>query len=283
MGFDYKTFSELLGKFVIEGEKIKMFRGKEISEVIAPLCKFLRIAKFSAVISDTAKKQDNKASRLVYYDEGNADENRCIEMHEELVRNGAAEYRIIPAVGEPDWSDEERAQISLFEKQMLLFTERIYTLKLMTDLTLEDSEFGLKTLTYLMTTANQIINQGHISEYGAAFFNLRRFSLVNEKIGRNTANKVMVLYAQGLQGKLNNDGCVCRVGGDNFAVLFRREHLNYIKKYLSGRNVIYGNDQDTIKISATAGFYLIPEGTESASEIMDRASAACQLARNVFN
>lgn len=283
MGFDYKTFSELLGKFVIEGEKIKMFRGKEISEVIAPLCKFLRIAKFSAVISDTAKKQDNKASRLVYYDEGNADENRCIEMHEELVRNGAAEYRIFPAVGEPDWSDEERAQISLFEKQMLLFTERSYTLKLMTDLTLEDSEFGLKTLTYLMTTANQIINQGHISEYGAAFFNLRRFSLVNEKIGRNTANKVMVLYAQGLQGKLNNDGCVCRVGGDNFAVLFRREHLNYIKKYLSGRNVIYGNDQDTIKISATAGFYLIPEGTEGASEIMDRASAACQLARNVFN
>ena len=282
MEFDYKTFSELLSEFIIKGEKIKSFRGKEISAIISPLCRFLRIARFVAVISDRDGSNGMPQEPLVYFNGGNADETRRLDFKEDLIRSGSVHYSIFPVIGESDWSDEERTQIILIEKQVYMFTERGHTLKIMTDLTLEDSEFGLKSLTFLMSTANRLIDQGCISEYGAAFFNLRRFSLINEKIGRSTANKVMISFAQGLQEKLEEEGCVCRVGGDNFAVLFRQGQLEYVRKYLSGRSIIYGEEQDTIKISATAGFYIIPEGTESASEIMDRASSACQLARNVY-
>lgn len=283
MDFDYKLFAELLADFVTEGGKIKVFSNKDITRVITPMCRFLRISKFVAVISDAVKNKGPVYAPFVYYDDGNSDEGRQLSIREDLVRGGYVTYSILPALGSDDWTETELEYIRLMEKQVYMFTDRGHMLKLLSDLTLEDKEFGLKSLTYLMTTANQLINHGHIAEYGAAFFNLRRFSVVNEKLGRNIGNRVMIQYAQGLYDKLDKDGCVCRVGGDNFAVLFLREQLDMVKKYLSGRYIIYGSDRDTVKVSASAGFYLIPEGTESASEIMDRASSACQLARNVYH
>ncbi|MGN1339249.1 MAG: diguanylate cyclase domain-containing protein, partial [Oscillospiraceae bacterium] len=283
MDFDFRTFSELLGRFVSEGSKIKVFRSRDICDVIAPLCGFLGIAKFVAVITDVAKIEELPPAPFIYFDNGNADDSRKITLTEELARGGYVSYSIFPVKDAPDWSEVELEHIILMEKQIFLFTERGHMIKLVSDLTLEDKEFGIKNLTYLMSTANQLIDQGHIDEYGIAFFNLHRFSLVNEKIGRNSANKVLIQFAQGLHDKLDKFGCVCRVGGDNFAVIFRSQQLDMVKKYLTGRYILTGNEQDTIKISASAGFYMMTKGAESASEIMDRASSACQLARNVYH
>lgn len=283
MQFDYKTFSELLTVFISEGEKIKRFDSGEISRIVAPMCRFLRIARFSARFDDKNDSTNFPPEPLIYFDSGRSDESGKLTFTEELIRGGTVSYTISPYCGEPGWTEDELTHISLFEKQIFVFTGRGHVIRILNELSLEDNEFGIKTPTYLMTALDRLIDRKEISEYIAAFFNLRRFSLINEKIGRKTANKVMVAYVQGLHNKLNKDGFVCRMDGDNFFVIFRQEHLHYVKKYLSGRNIIYNDGQDTIKISSTAGYYIIPEDIESVSEIIDRASAACQLARIVYN
>lgn len=282
MDIDNNSFAKLINELIEKGEKIKSFRGNEISEAIAPLCRRLRISRLTACVYCSVDRDNNRSQPWIYFSDGEPDESRKISFKETLIKDGTAEYEFLPALGEDDWNEYELSVISIVEKQLFMLTERSNTLRIISELTLHDNELGIKTLSHMMTTAGSLINHGLISEYGAVHFNLKRFASVNEKLGRTVANKVLMLFVQGLQEKLKHEGCVCRIGSDNFAALFHKDDLNSVKQYLSGRHIIYGSEQETIKITATAGYYLIPEGEDSAAEIMERARAACQLARNVF-
>ncbi len=282
MDFDNNKCAKLINEFIQKGEKIKSFRGNEIPDAIAPLCRLLRISRLTACVSCSVDRDNNRSQPWVYFNDGAPDESRKICFKEKLIKDGSAEYVFFPAMGDEDWDEHEISVISIIEKQLFMLTERSNTQRIISELTLHDNELGIKTLSHLMTTAGSLINHGLISEYGAVHFNLKRFSSVNEKLGRSVANKVLKLFVQGLQEKLDHEGCVCRIGSDNFAALFHKDDLNSVKQYLSGRHIIYGSEQETIKITATAGYYLIPESVDSSAEIMERARAACQLARNVF-
>ncbi len=282
MDFDNNKCAKLINEFIQKGEKIKSFRGNEIPDAIAPLCRLLRISRLTACVHYSIDGDNNRSQPWEYFNDGAPDESRKISFKEKLIKDGSAEYVFFPAMGDEDWDEHEISVISIIEKQLFMLTERSNTQRIISELTLHDNELGIKTLSHLMTTAGSLINHGLISEYGAVQFNLKRFSSVNEKLGRSVANKVLKLFVQGLQEKLNREGCVCRIGSDNFAALFHKDDLNSVKQYLSGRHIIYGSEQETIKITATAGYYLIPEGVDSSAEIMERARAACQLARNVF-
>ncbi len=282
MDFDNNKCAKLINEFIQKGEKIKAFSSGEISEAIAPLCRLLRISRLTACVHCSIDGDNNRSQPWEYFSDGAPDESRKICFKEKLIKDGSAEYVFFPAMGDEDWDEHEISVISIIEKQLFMLTERSNTQRIISELTLHDNELGIKTLSHLMTTAGSLINHGLISEYGAVHFNLKRFSSVNEKLGRSVANKVLKLFVQGLQEKLNREGCVCRIGSNNFAALFHKDDLNSVKQYLSGRHIIYGSEQETIKITATAGYYLIPEGADSSAEIMERARAACQLARNVF-
>ncbi len=282
MNFDINSFEKLLSEFIIKGEKIKSFRGNEITEAITPLCQLLGISRLTGCVYFPLDR-DKKRSRLrVYFNGGTPDESRKISFKENFFDDGTAEYEFFPAPGGSDWNENELYAISIVEKQLFMLTERSNIMRIISELTLRDNELRINTLSHLMATADLLVNHGYISEYGAVHFNLKRFSLVNEKLGRNIASKVLKLFVQGLQEKLKHEGCVCRIGSDNFAALFHKDDLNYVKQYLSGTQIIYGSEQETIRISATAGYYLIPESEDSAAGIVEKARIACQLARNVY-
>ena len=64
-------------------------------------------------------------------------------------------------------------------------------------------------------------------------------------------------------------------------MLFTKEHLDFVRDYLSGTKVIYGENGEHVNVATCAGYYLIPENTDSPVEIMDRTCTAYQLAKNV--
>lgn len=61
----------------------------------------------------------------------------------------------------------------------------------------------------------------------------------------------------------------------------QKDNLNIIKNYLSGMPITF-NDGETVTVTTTAGYYMIPEATESATDVMDRISTAYQLAKSVY-
>lgn len=282
MIFDYKAYSRLLNEFIIEGEKIEQYRDPAFNKILEPICKFLRISRISSAVFDsTCDSAIIKSAPHIYYDDGNADSTRVLKFTENNVRACKANYSFMQSKSGQDWSEEEVQQIEAFEKLIYTFCDRSYASTIAKDLSMFDNDLMVYPLTFFLATVKNLIRQGRIGEFGGVYFNLRHFSSINDRFGRDCATNIMKQFIHGIQEKILYEECICRVGGDNFVVLFKKDNLNIIKNYLSGMPITF-NDGETVTVTTTAGYYMIPEATESATDVMDRISTAYQLAKSVY-
>lgn len=282
MIFDYKAYSRLLNEFIIEGEKIEQYRGPAFNKILEPICKFLRISRISSAVFDsTCDSAIIKSAPHIYYDDGNADSTRVLKFTENNVRACKANYSFMQSKSGQDWSDEEVQQIEAFEKLIYTFCDRSYASTIAKDLSMFDNDLMVYPLTFFLATVKNLIRQGRIGEFGGVYFNIKHFSSINDRFGRDCATNIMKLFIHGILEKILYEECICRVGGDNFVVLFKKDNLNIIKNYLSGMPITF-NDGETVTVTTTAGYYMIPEATESATDVMDRISTAYQLAKSVY-
>lgn len=282
MIFDYKAYSRILNEFIIEGEKIEQYRDPAFNKILEPICKFLRISRISSAVFDsTCDSATIKSAPHIYYDDGNADSTRVLKFTETNVRACKANYSFMQSKSGQDWSDEEVQQIEAFEKLIYTFCDRSYASTIAKDLSMFDNDLMVYPLTFFLATVKNLIRQGRIGEFGGVYFNIRHFSSINDRFGRDCATNIMKQFIHGIQEKILYEECICRVGGDNFVVLFKKDNLNIIKNYLSGMPITF-NDEETVTVTTTAGYYMIPEATESATDVMDRISTAYQLAKSVY-
>lgn len=282
MIFDYKAYSRLLNEFIIEGEKIEQYRGPAFNKILEPICKFLRISRISSAVFDsTCDSAIIKSAPHIYYDDGNADSTRVLKFTENNVRACKANYSFMQSKSGQDWSHEEVQQIEAFEKLIYTFCDRSYASTIAKDLSMFDNDLMVYPLTFFLATVKNLIRQGRIGEFGGVYFNIKHFSSINDRFGRDCATNIMKQFIHGIQEKILYEECICRVGGDNFVVLFKKDNLNIIKNYLSGMPITF-NDGETVTVTTTAGYYMIPEATESATDVMDRISTAYQLAKSVY-
>ena len=136
-------------------------------------------------------------------------------------------------------------------------------------------------LNFFFKSIDEKIAAGEIGEYVACRFDMKRFSVINHQFGREDGTKILNKFIVGLQKGLHEDGCVCRVQGDTFTVLFRKERISFITKYLSGTMVELGlKYKKKAMLSAHAGYYEIAEG-KTSEEIMDRIGMAWNIAKHV--
>mgnify|MGYP002577423988 FL=1 len=282
MIFDYKAYSRLLNEFIIEGEKIEQYRDPAFNKILEPICKFLRISRISSAVFDsTCDSAIIKSAPHIYYDDGNADSTRVLKFTENNVRACKANYSFMQSKSGQDWSDEEVQQIEAFEKLIYTFCDRSYASTIAKDLSMFDNDLMVYPLTFFLATVKNLIRQGRIGEFGGVYFNIKHFSSINDRFGRDCATNIMKQFIHGIQEKILYEECICRVGGDNFVVLFKKDNLNIIKIYLSGMPITF-NDEEAVTVTTTAGYYMIPEATESATDVMDRISTAYQLAKSVY-
>ncbi len=282
MIFDYKAYSRLLNEFIIEGEKIEQYRGPAFNKILEPICKFLRISRISSAVFDsTCDSAIIKSAPHIYYDDGNADSTRVLKFTENNVRACKANYSFMQSKSGQDWSEEEVQQIEAFEKLIYTFCDRSYASTIAKDLSMFDNDLMIYPLTFFLATVKNLIRQGRIGEFGGVYFNIKHFSSINDRFGRDCATNIMKLFIHGILEKILYEECICRVGGDNFVVLFKKDNLNIIKNYLSGMPITF-NDGETVTVTTTAGYYMIPDATESATDVMDRISTAYQLAKSVY-
>lgn len=283
MNFDFKAYSKLLNDLIIEGEKKSIYRDPTCRAMLAPVCRFLRISKLISVVYDSDCEPDNvKSETYTYFEEACSDPSRTVTYTEKLTNIGNTVFTFYQRLNDPDWCEEELEQIASLEKILFIMSDRNLAVTLAKDLTMMDSDLHVYPLTFFLSTVNNLIRQGRIGEYGSVYFNLRHFSSINDKFGRDRATDIMRQFVYGIQEHILSEECICRVGGDNFVVLFKKSSLSFIKDYLSGTPITYSDDEKTITVSTVAGYYMIPQDTESATDVMDRISTAYQLAKTVY-
>ena len=134
---------------------------------------------------------------------------------------------------------------------------------------------------YYMRYLNKLIAKSEISQYTAIYFNLKKFSVVNQQIGRKNGTKVMHSFINTIVSELESGEILARIGGDNFTLIVKKGNQNKILNILNGIGIFMGgSDSERVFVSANAGIYEIPDNSvSSASDVMDRISVALHIAR----
>jgi diguanylate cyclase (GGDEF)-like protein len=81
-------------------------------------------------------------------------------------------------------------------------------------------------LTGLPNRALLVNHLGEAPRAAVLWLGLDRFKLVNESMGRDAGNQLLILAAQRLHGCLSDDATLARVGGDEFVVVLHNADLD---------------------------------------------------------
>ena len=257
----------------------------QISEAVAELCCVLKIGKIEVVsYENEASEHLGLPETQCFYDCGNSENSDCISNRIITIDENIAVYNIFLKDNEPPWTDEERRRIDIFIALFSTFCGKFRLLKLTQHLTFFDSELNMHNLKEFMKCGRNLCKSGMIDNYTAVRFNLKRFSVVNQHIGRESGTIVMKKFLGCIAELLDDENeTVCRIGGDNFITLIKSYKLQNVLKILNGTGIVYDEKRnERINISATTGVYVIQNNDSVIlpDDIMDRVSMAYSIAKN---
>ena len=252
----------------------------EDTEIVTKLAEHLNLAKITVVeyASVSDEKLDNPSAVSETFDSGKEWSEPVI--HRELLQDNSVV--IIKAFPQKDivLSDFEREILEIFCTNLYIVKSRIRLTTKLVRAVFYDHQLGIYSFAYGEKMISQVLQTSESSKYAVAFFNLFRFSNVNELLGRHRADEAMRAYAREFQKLFTEPEIIWRVGGDNFGALFRKEHLDSFLELIQGKSIRYGRGTgEKLLISATAGIYLITENTDNRSQVIDSAMAAMASAK----
>ncbi|MGN1416115.1 MAG: putative bifunctional diguanylate cyclase/phosphodiesterase [Oscillospiraceae bacterium] len=284
MSFDAEEYSKALDSFIIKGERVSDLFSPDMSAALSDICRVLRISYISVSFYEThLHERRGSGNTAVLYSDGKEDKDRSFSVRETTGGGNVAVYQLMQISGDADWTDEERSRLTVLEKMLFAFNGRSRVMHMVDRLVFFDSEMEIHNLRFFLKTVGGLIEAGQIEKFGACYYNLKRFSVINQNIGRERGTVVMKRFVWQLQEKLGDGEYVCRIGGDNFVILFRKDHLDIVSEHLAGTGIVYDDTtNERVFVSAYAGYYMIPAECRSPSEIMDSLSVAINTAKNIL-
>ena len=274
-----------LETFIVNLHSIPQVDHEAMTEIMTELCGILRIGSVEIVVYENESAEHLGLSEATsVYSFGGSCSGKCINKRVATIDEKIAVYYVFLMDGESEWSDVKKNRIDILMTLLSTFNGKTRLIELTHHLTYFDSELNMFNFRQFMKCARILCRQNRIGQFAAVWFNLRKFSVVNQHIGRDNGTLVMKKYIGLIEDLIDDENeVVARIGGDNFITLMKSYKLQSILNILSGTGVVYDEKlNERISIAATAGVYDI-QNSDSVilpTDIMDRASMAFHLAKN---
>lgn len=281
--FDSIRYGLVLDDFLMKLEQIPTYDSDEVQDVVEPLCQLLRVSKITVELYHGEENQRSAvgSNNTAYYDfEMTPDPVRKMQIREVTGGNSIIVYTAFQDREDEDWDRTELRRIEVMLKMLFVFNGRRRIMSIVEHMTFHDKYLDVYNTTYFMRRVGELQSNDELGRYSAGFFNLKNFGSINQAIGRDVATEVMEKYAKGLEKIVAPDGCVCRNGGDKFAVLFLKDKFTEVQYYLSGHEIIYDKaSKRRVRVSAYVGYYLIPEQGADPKAVMNNIAVAADVAK----
>ncbi len=123
--------------------------------------------------------------------------------------------------------------------------------------------------------------------YVLVFLGIQEFSRINDEYGYEIGDKVLRALASEIQKYLEEGELLCRIKGDDFAVLIKtgpdEKHDAVIREYIEKITDTFRELFPSISINCFCGSYEIPRGEEYISGCLDKAMKARKVAfKNIY-
>ena len=121
---------------------------------------------------------------------------------------------------------------------------------------------------------------------GLLFIDLDGFKEINDSLGHDMGDRLLISIAERLTKTLRHNDTVCRLGGDEFTVILRSiSHLEaaakIAEKILASINYPIVLEGCTARVSASIGISVYPLSSQDAETLIRQADAAMYRAKHL--
>ena len=255
---------------------------KAISAAVSDICRLSDVGLMKVCIYESvAHENTDKNTTHIIYEDGKCDDDK-VEVRKVTGGLGVLIYTFMHKADSEPWTERIRNRLGLLISIMYVFNSQ-YVLNQMAYKYAYTDDNGYHNVRYFFKQTNLLSLEGKLNGKAAAQFNLKHFQAVNQQIGRQNGDIVMRSFIDGLNKLSDSTLPVCRLGGDNFIMLFGTDKTDAVVDYLSGTAISFGERfGERILISATAGIFVIKDDFvfREVSDLMDKLVPAAFLAKN---
>lgn len=281
MGFDAEKYADAMDHFHINIADVSDVHSPKMGAALGEICKVLRVAKIDVRFYNTVGMERKKQGEYVtMYHGAEPDESAAYIKREVTGGGNVAIYTFYKVNDGVEWSEEETTKVGVLQGCLYAYNGRSRLMQIAEELMFHDTQSGMYNLNYFMKYVGVLIAKHEIENYGVCYFNLKHFSVVNQRFGREKGTKIMMDYIESLEERLGDTEIVCRIGGDNFIVLFLKTNIDKVTTHMQGFEVVTQDANECAWVTAYAGYYLADERVRYPSDLMDKASAALNVARH---
>ncbi|SCW26692.1 diguanylate cyclase (GGDEF) domain-containing protein [Ruminococcaceae bacterium YRB3002] len=251
-----------------------------IEELLIKISTMFRLSKgVTRVYKNPQEEREGKGETLSCFDSGK-EGNEILSLRVVTSVMSSATITVYMAPDEEPLSAEEFAKVELVMRTILSFVSRNRLRDIVYELAYYD-EMGYPNLRMWNESMFKSLHSPDYSNLSYFRYNLRHFSLVNLEYGRSTGDSIMRSHFNNLKEMIGEDGCLTRLGGDNFIGFCRKDITGDIAQYLKETSVRI-NDTNSVKISASTGIFMVPSGSspQAPGELMARITNAFFVAQS---
>lgn len=157
-----------------------------------------------------------------------------------------------------------------------------------------DALTGLPNRMLAMDRLTQLLKESNRTQKKGAvlFLDLDGFKRVNDSLGHESGDRLLVQAAERLTGAVREDDTVCRLGGDEFIILLKglaqASEAQYVAEtLLSCFKEIFIIDERELIVTASIGISVFPEDGNTPVELLRNADTAMyhskEQGRNTYN
>ncbi|AFY37908.1 diguanylate cyclase/phosphodiesterase with PAS/PAC sensor(s) [[Leptolyngbya] sp. PCC 7376] len=115
--------------------------------------------------------------------------------------------------------------------------------------------------------------------FAVLFLDLDRFKMVNDSLGHNIGDELLIQFAQRLRHHLREEDTIARLGGDEFAVLLdnigdRQEVITIVERILSALVPLFEVGTHQVSVGASIGIAFCSPHYASAKDVLRDADIA---------
>ena len=188
---------------------------------------------------------------------------------------------LLPGV---NWTKENKKSVDCYVDLSYILCSRVRLLGLMKSVKITDSLTGALNLHGFQEAVGDILSNNEIQDYSVVLLNFKNFKYINQKVTTDNGDIILRKYCMLVQGFLENEGYISRLGSDNFLILTPKDKLTDFIKFIENISIPVNNHGivEDIKIAVRAGVYETNEET-TFGDIMSNSAVALDTARHSRN
>lgn len=145
-----------------------------------------------------------------------------------------------------------------------------------------DALTGIYNKEYFVQKTEDMLNQNPGRKYVILYINIYRFNLINNMLGINAGDSLLIKIAEHLQNYMPTECTYCRTHSDNFVICFPTDKYN-IEKFLDEFIDIYEFNGIEYRLNICAGAYEYNgHGTLAVEQMLERALIALKSIKGTY-